>query len=164
VIGGGDWAVDRIIPDCVRAIKSEKPIDIRNPTATRPWQHVLEPLSGYLLLASSLRKQPLVFAGSWNFGPSSKEVRTVLEVAEHLVARFGSGSINSSSSEKNCHEAGLLKLNCDRANQILGWFPRWDFERTLYMTADWYKNVQNGEEAKKVTREQLYDYFPEIGK
>ena len=164
VIGGGDWAVDRIIPDCVRAIESEKPIDLRNPSATRPWQHVLEPLSGYLLLAARLRKEPSAFAGSWNFGPPSKEVRTVLEVAEHLIARFGRGSINCGSSAKNPHEAGLLQLNCDRAHQILGWYPRWDFERTLAMTADWYKNVHGGEEAKKVTRQQLYDYFPEIGR
>ncbi|MBT3596630.1 MAG: CDP-glucose 4,6-dehydratase [Verrucomicrobia bacterium] len=164
VIGGGDWAVDRIIPDCVRAIESQKTIDLRNPSATRPWQHVLEPLSGYLLLAASLRKKPSVFAGSWNFGPSSKEVRTVLEVAEHLIARFGSGSISCASNENSHHEAGLLQLNCDRAHQMLEWYPRWDFERTLDMTVDWYRNVQDGDEAKKVTREQLYDYFPEIGK
>jgi CDP-glucose 4,6-dehydratase len=164
VIGGGDWAVDRIIPDFVRAIESKKPIDLRNPSATRPWQHVLEPLSGYLLLAERLREEPSAFAGSWNFGPPSKEVRTVLEVAEHLIARFGCGSINCESSEKNPHEAGLLQLNCDRAHQKLGWYPRWDFERTIDMTAGWYKNVQGGEEAKKVTRQQLYDYFPEIGR
>jgi CDP-glucose 4,6-dehydratase len=164
VIGGGDWAVDRIIPDCVRAIESKKPIDLRNPSATRPWQHVLEPLSGYLLLAANLRKNPSGFAGSWNFGPSAKEVRTVLEVAEYLIARFGSGSINCVSIEKSYHEAGLLQLNCDKAHQILGWHPRCDFERTLEMTVDWYRNVQGGEEAEKVTREQLYDYFPEIDK
>ena len=164
VIGGGDWAVDRIIPDCVRAIESNRSIDLRNPTATRPWQHVLEPLSGYLLLAAGLKKEPSVFAGSWNFGPTSKDVRTVLEVAKHLIAQFGRGRINLASSGKNHHEAGLLQLNCDRAHQILGWYPRWDFERTLDMTADWYKNVQDGGEAKKVTREQLYDYFPEIGR
>jgi CDP-glucose 4,6-dehydratase len=164
VIGGGDWALDRIIPDCVRAIESNKSIDLRNPSATRPWQHVLEPLSGYLLLAANLRKKPSAFAGSWNFGPTSKEVRTVLEVAEHLIARFGRGSINCTSSSKNHHEAGLLQLNCDRAHQMLGWYPRWSFGRTLDMTIDWYKNVQSGEQAKKVTREQLYDYFPEIGR
>ena len=164
VIGGGDWAVDRIIPDCVRAIESEQPIDLRNPSATRPWQHVLEPLSGYLLLAARLWKEPSAFSGSWNFGPPSKEVRTVLEVAEHLIARFGRGRVNCESSAKNPHEAGLLQLNCDKAHQKLGWYPRWDFERTLDMTADWYKNVQGGEDAKKVTRQQLYDYFPEIGR
>jgi CDP-glucose 4,6-dehydratase len=164
VIGGGDWAVDRIIPDCVRAIDSEQPIVIRNPSATRPWQHVLEPISGYLLLAASLRKKPSFFSGSWNFGPTSKEVRTVLEVAEHLIARFGRGRINCESRTKNPHEAGLLQLNCDRAHQILGWYPRWDFKRTIDMTAEWYKKVDDGEEVNKVTKGQLYDYFPEIGR
>ena len=164
VIGGGDWAVDRIIPDCVRAIESDKSIELRNPSATRPWQHVLEPISGYLLLAASLRKDPLAFVGSWNFGPTSKDVLTVMEVAEHLIARFGRGRINYESRDKNPHEAGLLQLNCDRANQILGWYPRWGFEQTLDMTADWYKKVDGGEKAKKVTRRQLYDYFPEIGR
>jgi CDP-glucose 4,6-dehydratase len=164
VIGGGDWAVDRIIPDCVRAIESEKPIHLRNPSATRPWQHVLEPLSGYLLLAARLREEPLVHAGAWNFGPSSQEVRTVLEVAEHLVARFGRGSINIEASTEKHHEARLLQLNCDKAHQMLGWYPRWDFERTLGMTADWYKQAHTSAEAKNITRQQLCDYFPEIGR
>jgi CDP-glucose 4,6-dehydratase len=162
VIGGGDWAVDRIIPDCIRAIESEKPIHLRSPLATRPWQHVLEPISGYLLLAACLRKEPSAYAGSWNFGPSSKEVRTVLEVAEHLVARFERGSITSEASVDKHHEAQLLQLNCDRAHQVLRWYPRWDFERTLNVTADWYKQVHAGAEAQDVTRQQLYDYFREI--
>jgi CDP-glucose 4,6-dehydratase len=163
VIGGGDWAVDRIIPDCVRAIELGKPISLRNPSATRPWQHVLEPISGYLLLAVSLREEPSAYAGSWNFGPPSREVRTVLEVAEHLVARFGSGSIDRKASVEKKHEARLLQLNCDKAHQTLGWQPRWDFERTLDMTADWYKQLHTGAEAKSITLKQLCDYFPEIG-
>ena len=162
VIGGGDWAMDRIIPDCIRAIESEKPIHLRNPLATRPWQHVLEPLAGYLLLAARLRKEPSAYSGSWNFGPSSKEVRTVLEVAEHLVARFGRGSIIRETNVKNHHEAKLLQLNCDKAHQVLGWYPRWDFERTLNVTSDWYKQVHAGIEARDITLQQLYDYFPEI--
>jgi CDP-glucose 4,6-dehydratase len=164
VIGGGDWAVDRIIPDCVRAIESEKPIQVRNPFAIRPWQHVLEPLAGYLLLAAQLRKEPSIYAGSWNFGPSSRQARTVLEVAEHLVTRFGRGSIISEASIGNHHEARLLQLNCDKAHQMLGWYPRWDFERTLNMTTDWYKQVHSGANAKDITLQQLSDYFPEIGR
>ena len=163
VIGGGDWAEDRIIPDCIRAIESKKPIHLRNPFATRPWQHVLEPLSGYLLLAACLREEPSAYGGSWNFGPPSKEVRTVSEVAERLVAQFGIGSIDSKASVEKHHEARLLQLNCDKAHQLLGWHPRWDFERTLDMTADWYKQLNAGEEAKNITRQQLCDYFPEIG-
>jgi CDP-glucose 4,6-dehydratase len=164
VIGGGDWAADRIIPDCVRAIESDKPIYLRNPSAIRPWQHVLESLSGYLLLAASLREDPLAYSGSWNFGPQSKAVRTVLEVAEHLISRFGKGSISSDVSEEKHHEAQLLQLNCERAHQLLGWYPRWDFERTLDMTSGWYEQLHAGAEAKSVTRQQLYDYFPEMGR
>ena len=164
VIGGGDWAEDRIIPDCIRAIELGEPINLRNPSATRPWQHVLEPLSGYLLLAAKLRKEPSAYAGSWNFGPSTKEVRTVLEVAEHLVSRFGQGSIVSEASAKKHHEAQWLQLNCDRAHQVLGWYPRWNFERTMDMTADWYKHVYDGAEAKEISIQQLYDYFPELSR
>jgi CDP-glucose 4,6-dehydratase len=164
VIGGGDWALDRIIPDCIRAVESDKPIHLRYPSATRPWQHVLEPISGYLLLATKLREEPLVYSGSWNFGPPSKEVRTVLEVAEHLIAHFGHGSINCETNAEKHHEARLLQLNCDKAHQLLDWYPRWDFARTLEMTADWYKKMHAGADAKDVTRQQLYEYFLEIGK
>jgi CDP-glucose 4,6-dehydratase len=164
VVGGGDWAMDRIIPDCIRAIKEDKPIYIRNPFATRPWQHVLEPIAGYLLLAVQLQREPSAYAGSWNFGPSSKEVRTVSEVAEHLVARFGRGNIIRESNVEIHHEARLLQLNCDKAHQVLGWYPRWDFDRTLDMTSDWYKQVLAGVEAKEVTLQQLHDYFPEISR
>jgi len=162
VIGGGDWAVDRIIPDCIRAIQSEKPINIRSPHATRPWQHVLEPLSGYLLLGARLYEEPEKFGGAWNFGPPSSQVRTVIEVAEHIVNRYGSGSIITNKNTPKHHEANLLQLNCDKANQYLGWYPRWDVEQTLNMTSDWYKKVNNGMVAKDVTNQQLQEYFPEI--
>lgn len=162
VIGGGDWAVDRIIPDCFRSIELGIPVELRNPSATRPWQHVLEPLSGYLLLAARLFEEPSAYSGSWNFGPPSKEVRTVLQVAEHLVARLGRGSITSDKSADKHHEAQLLQLNCDRAHQVLGWYPRWDLERTLDMTSDWYKQIHEGADAKQVTRQQMQDYFPEM--
>lgn len=162
VIGGGDWAVDRIIPDCIRAINSDKPIYLRNPAATRPWQHVLEPISGYLLLAARLYEDPTGYAGAWNFGPSSSEVRTVLEVAEYIVNHYGCGSVISDAVEKKHHEAQLLQLNCDKSHQYLGWYPRWDVEHTLDMTTDWYKNVHGGANVCDVTRQQLHDYFPEL--
>jgi CDP-glucose 4,6-dehydratase len=162
VIGGGDWAVDRIVPDCIRAIGADKPVVLRNPKATRPWQHVLEPLAGYLLLAARLGEEPKAYAGSWNFGPPSSEVRTVLEVAECIVERFGRGSVVIEPGEAKQHEANLLQLNCDKANQLLGWRPRWDVEQTLAATADWYKSVMDGAEAPMVTRQQLRDYFPEL--
>lgn len=162
VIGGGDWAMDRIVPDCIRAIRANVPIRLRNPSATRPWQHVLEPLSGYLLLAARLRELPKKYAGAWNFGPPSSEVRTVQEVADHVVARFGRGSVVIEPDGIRQHEAQLLQLNCDKANQQLGWRPRWNVEQTLAATADWYKAVLNGAEVSAISRQQLHDYFPEL--
>lgn len=162
VIGGGDWAVDRIVPDCIRAICTNQPILVRNPASTRPWQHVLEPLSGYLLLAARLRDAPATYAGAWNFGPHPGEVRTVLEVAEHIIARFGCGRVSVELGDDSRHEARLLQLNCDKANQLLGWQPRWNVEQTLTITADWYKAVLDGAEASRVTRQQLQDYLPEL--
>ena len=162
VIGGGDWSENRIIPDCIRACESDTPIFIRSPNATRPWQHVLEPLSGYLMLAARLYDEPKEFSGSWNFGPPSSQVRTVLEVATHLVDRLEKGSISSDQNAKKYHEAQLLQLNCDKAHQRLGWYPKWDVEHTLNMTADWYKEISLGKDARNVTREQLQEYFPEL--
>ena len=118
VIGGGDWAVDRIVPDCIRSIQSGVPILLRNPDATRPWQHVLEPLAGYLLLAAKLYKEPKNWGGSWNFGPSTNQVRTVKSVAEVIVGHIGKGQVEVVKSKTQLHEARLLQLNCDKANQI----------------------------------------------
>lgn len=160
VIGGGDWTVDRIVPDCIRAIEMNRPIQLRNPQATRPWQHVLEPLSGYLLLAARLRTEPEKSAGSWNFGPSTSEVRTVMQVASSIIQHFGRGRIEVTESQR--HEARLLQLNCDKARQLLGWQPRWHMEKTLAATALWYKTVLTGGDAETITRSQLKDYFPEL--
>lgn len=162
VIGGGDWAADRIIPDCIRAIGDGLPIKIRNPGATRPWQHVLEPLSGYLLLAARLREDPEKYAGAWNFGPPSSEVRTVLDVAERMVDHFGRGNVTTEQDTVKPHEATLLQLNCDKAQQLLGWKPRWHVDQTLAATAGWYKAVMEGKDAATITRRQLCDYFPEL--
>jgi CDP-glucose 4,6-dehydratase len=162
VIGGGDWAVDRIIPDCIRAIETGDPIHLRNPGATRPWQHVLEPLAGYLLLAARLYEEPKRWSGSWNFGPSTREVRTVQNVAEVIVGHLGKGSIEIVESETQVHEALLLQLNCDKAHQLLGWYPRWHVEKTLEATALWYKNIMNGGSAEQITRAQIQAFFPEL--
>jgi CDP-glucose 4,6-dehydratase len=159
VIGGGDWAEDRIVPDCVRAIRDGRVIELRNPAATRPWQHVLEPLSGYLLLAARLRESPEAYKGAWNFGPASSQVRTVLDVAKNIVAGFGRGSIDFVLGNGKHHEARLLQLNCDKAHHLLGWHPNWNVEQTLAMTTDWYKAVLDGAEVSSVTRKQLKDYF-----
>lgn len=161
VIGGGDWAVDRIIPDCIRAIQADEPIRLRNPEATRPWQHVLEPLSGYLLLAAHLYEEPKKWGGSWNFGPSSKEVRTVKSVAEAIVGYIGKGSVESVESKTQVHEARLLQLNCDKANHSLGWYPRWDVDKTLEATALWYKVAMTDGDAEAITRAQIKEFFSE---
>jgi len=163
VIGGGDWAVDRIIPDCIRAIEAGDPICLRNPGATRPWQHVLEPLSGYLLLAERLYEEPQSWGGSWNFGPSTThEVRTVQNVAEVIIGHLGKGSIEIIESETQVHEAHLLQLNCDKAHQLLGWYPRWHVEKTLEATAIWYKTIMNGGNAEQITGAQIRSFFPEL--
>jgi CDP-glucose 4,6-dehydratase len=162
VIGGGDWAMDRIIPDCIRAIEANSPIRLRNPMATRPWQHVLEPISGYLLLAAQLRNRSTEYAGSWNFGPSAAEVRTVYEVASALSQHLGRGRIETQDSQPPHHEARLLQLSCDKAHQFLGWYPRWNVDKALAATAQWYKTILEGGDAETITRAQLLDYFPEL--
>ena len=162
VIGGGDWAADRIVPDCIRAIETNQPILLRNPHATRPWQHVLEPLSGYLLLAVRLRNEPGKYAGSWNFGPSNFEVCTVQKVADTIINHLGRGEIEISESQQHHHEAQLLQLNCDKASQLLGWRPRWNVDKTLDATAHWYKVFLESGDVESVTRAQIKDYFTEL--
>lgn len=162
VIGGGDWAEDRIVPDCVRAAMKGRAISLRNPKATRPWQHVLEPLSGYLLLAAQLHSYPQQAGGAWNFGPSTGEVRTVSEVAHAIIDHLGSGSVEMDHSGGHQHEANLLQLNCDKAHQLLGWHPRWHVEKTLTATAEWYKSWLDGKNMEPITRDQIRDYFSEL--
>lgn len=162
VIGGGDWAIDRIVPDCIRSVQAGKPIDVRNPKATRPWQHVLEPLSGYLLLGAKLFIETKRFNGSWNFGPSTSDVRTVQDVAEIIFSHLGNGCINFVKSDPIVHEARLLQLNCDRAHQELGWYPRWNSEKTLEATAVWYKRMMAGDNVEQVSRNQIKEYFFEL--
>jgi CDP-glucose 4,6-dehydratase len=161
VIGGGDWAVDRIIPDCIRSIQAGEPIRLRNPGATRPWQHVLEPLGGYLLLAARLFEEPQRWGGSWNFGPSTQEVRTVQNVAEIIIGHLGKGHIQISESHMQPHEARLLQLNCDKAQQLLNWYPRWHADEALEATAKWYESQINGDDMEQVTRSQIYTFFSE---
>lgn len=161
VIGGGDWAVDRIIPDCIRAIQAGEPVILRNPRSTRPWQHVLEPLAGYLMLAARLFEEPNKWGGSWNFGPSTQEVRTVKNVAEVIVGHIGKGLVEVAESKAQAHEAQLLQLNCDKAHQLLGWYPRWHVEKTLEATALWYKTIMQGGDAEAITRAQITEFFSE---
>jgi CDP-glucose 4,6-dehydratase len=142
VIGGGDWQKDRIIPDCIRALESDKPIEIRNPKAIRPWQHVLEPLSGYLLLASRMYEDPQKFCGAWNFGPNYDSIIPVGEVADKVVAHWGNGSWIDLSNENEPHEARLLSLDISKAKSYLKWIPLWDTEKAIEQTVDWYKEYK----------------------
>ncbi|HDY87040.1 MAG TPA: CDP-glucose 4,6-dehydratase [bacterium] len=157
VIGGGDWATDRIIPDCIRFLKEKNLIVLRNPSSTRPWQHVLEPLYGYLTLAVKLMEKPKQYSGSWNFGPKVESIKTVRELAEKVIVNWGSGEIRTNCDVIAPHEAGLLHLNCDKANRLLGWYPRWDFDKTVFETVRWYKEVLNA--GPTITKEQINSYM-----
>lgn len=159
VIGGGDWALDRIVPDSIRALREGCPITMRNPVSTRPWQHVLEPLSGYLLLASKLWESPKRYEGAWNFGPRSESIRTVRDLAESVTAAWGGGEVQVASSHNAPHEAGLLHLNCDKAHHLLGWRPQWDFDRTVGETVGWYREVIAGVPALGVSKGQIQSYM-----
>ncbi len=142
VIGGGDWQKDRIIPDCIRALENNKPIEIRNPNATRPWQHVLEPLGGYLLLASKMYEDPQKFYGAWNFGPNSDSVIPVGKIADKVVSHWGSGNWINLSKENESHEAELLNLDISKAESYLQWSPVWNMEKAMEKTVQWYKNYR----------------------
>ena len=162
VIGGGDWAENRIIPDAVRSIEKKIPLIMRSPNSTRPWQHVLEPLSGYLLLGEKLYVNPIKYSSSWNFGPSTDDIRNVKSVTEDIFKHIGAGKIKILKSKTKIHEANLLQLNCDKARQVLKWKPRWNVDKTLKETALWYKRLNEGEKAEDITREQIYDFFHEL--
>ena len=159
VIGGGDWAADRIVPDAMRACAAGKPVRVRNPMATRPWQHVLEPLAGYLLLAQRLYVEPQRHSQAYNFGPSTMANRTVHELVDQLLLHWpGSSGWCDSSQAGAPHEAGLLHLVADRARQHLGWWPRWDFTTTIARTAGWYHRVHGGDDALACCLDDLRAY------
>ena len=158
VIGGGDWSSNRIIPDCIRSLMAKGPIELRNPHATRPWQHVLEPLSGYITLGSKLLNSPIGNMGSWNFGPPENAVHTVQEVTENVLKEWGSGTLRILSTPNKLHEAVLLQLNCDKARVQLGWKPKWDFSKTIHETIKWYKQAEAGVNTFESSSEQLKTY------
>lgn len=158
VIGGGDWAEDRIVPDVVRGcLGSAGQVTVRAPTAVRPWQHVLEPLRGYLDLAERLTTAPDGFDEAWNFGPGSGAERTVLEVAETLVARFGQGRVVVEGDSSAPHETRILRLDHTKARE-LGWTPALEFEDALRLTGDWYLAWARGADLADLTRSQLSTY------
>ncbi|WP_346989410.1 CDP-glucose 4,6-dehydratase [Bacteroides caccae] len=139
VIGGGDWALDRIIPDCIRALETGKPIEIRSPKAVRPWEHVLEPLSGYMMLAQKMWENPTDYCEGWNFGPETESISTVWEVATELINNFGKGELIDTSDPSAVHEAKLLMLDVTKAKSRLGWYPRMTMKQCMDLISDWYK-------------------------
>ncbi len=138
VIGGGDWAADRLIPDILRALEKSQPVVIRNPHATRPWQHVLEPLSGYLMLAERLYTDEQMFSEGWNFGPHEDDARPVQWIVEHLVDAWGGGATWQLDSGVHPHEANYLKLDISKSKNKLGWQPRWSLATALFQITDWH--------------------------
>lgn len=162
VIGGGDWAIDRIIPDCIRGLEKNGRIEIRSPKSVRPWQHVLEPLSGYMLLAQRMFEEPTRYCESWNFGPRAESITTVWEVAEKMVANYGSGTLCDVSDANALHEAKLLMLDISKAKFQLGWEPRLDIDSCIALVVDWYKRYKH-ENVYKLCLEEI-DQFIKGGK
>lgn len=158
VIGGGDWALDRIIPDCIKAIEAGEPIAIRNKKAVRPWQHVLEPLSGYMLLAQKMWEDPTKYCEGWNFGPRAESISTVWEVASKIIENYGSGSLKDMSEPNAVHEANLLMLDISKAKFKLGWEPRMNIDQCAALVADWYKRY-NTEDVYSLCIEEIEKYL-----
>lgn len=159
VIGGGDWAQDRLIPDLIRGNISNKPVTIRYPHALRPWQHVLEPLSAYLQLAEKLYGNPDQFSEAWNFGPNEDDVKPVSWIADYITnlsGNKGTGWILEKTPQP--HEASFLKLDCSKAKAKLGWQPRWNLEKGLKETASWYQAFESKENMREVTLMQIKNF------
>lgn len=144
VIGGGDWSEDRLIPDILNAFEKNEPVIVRNPMATRPWQHVLEPLSGYLVLAQHLYEGGSEFAEGWNFGPKDEDCRPVSWILDKMVAKWAKGASWELDKNNNPHEAGYLKLDCSKAAMQLNWYPKWHLEETLESIINWHQHYLSG--------------------
>ncbi len=157
VIGGGDWATDRIIPDCIRAIEQGKDIEIRSPKSIRPWQFVLEPLGGYLLLAKKMWEKPTEYCEAWNFGPLHESVANVWDVASLVVSNYGKGKLKDVSAEDAPHEAKILMLDISKAIFRLGWKPRLSLQEAVQFTVNWYKRYKE-EDVYNICAEQIRAY------
>ena len=161
VIGGGDWAEDRIVPDALRAFGQGEVLTLRNPRSVRPWQHVLEPLAGYLELATRLYTEGAAYSGPWNFGPGNDDAVTVAGLIDKLAARWGDGARwRIAQSAHSPHEHEYLKLDCSKANRQLGWHPRLNLDAALQMTVDWYREATSAGVGAMDTfsRKQIAEY------
>jgi CDP-glucose 4,6-dehydratase len=157
-IGGGDWAPDRLIPDCVRALLKGEPIRIRSPRAVRPWQHVLEPLGGYLMLAQELYRHGSTYAGGWNFGPDDREARSVEWIVRKVCQKWGNGAIHEVEAGPRDHEAHYLKLDCSKARAQLGWHPRWGLETALDRIVEWTRGYARDRDSAAMCLRQIHEY------
>lgn len=163
VVGGGDWTEDQLLPDVIRAILKGDKVLIRSPHAIRPWQHVLEPLYGYLLLAQSLFNDPAKYSDSWNFGPEESDAVTVSDLLDRFSEVWGAGPLWRLDSHVHPHEAGLLKIDCTKAKTVLGWHPQWNLDRALELTARWYRAFQSADDLRAITLEQISSYQTSLG-
>jgi len=163
VIGGGDWADDRLIPDILRSFEKNKPVVIRNPKATRPWQHVLEPLSGYLILAQNLYKDQKKYAEGWNFGPNEKDVQPVDWILDKMISKWPNSSWELDNNS-NPHEAGFLKLDISKAKSKLDWSPVWELSQTLEKIVSWHQAWLNKDDMQAVCLTEIEEYMKEINK
>jgi CDP-glucose 4,6-dehydratase len=159
VIGGGDWSEDRLIPDAIKAFEANKPLMIRNPLATRPWQHVLEPLSGYLILAQALYEHGSAYASGWNFGPRDEDNRSVQDVAELVISNWGETAHWKKVGSEQPHEANLLKLDCTKAYTKLGWISKWNLECAAQKIIEWQKAYQAKEKMQEFSLAQINLYM-----
>jgi CDP-glucose 4,6-dehydratase len=155
VIGGGDWAKDRLIPDIMIALMEKRPVIIRNPNSIRPWQHVLEPLNGYLCLAEQLWTYGSKFAQAWNFGPASEDDKAVSWIVEYLTRSWGHGARWELDHARHPHEDNYLKLDCSKARSQLGWAPKLSLSTALEWIVEWYRAYQKGEDMRPLTEEQI---------
>jgi CDP-glucose 4,6-dehydratase len=158
VIGGGDWAADRLIPDILRAIEADQAVNIRSPHAIRPWQHVLEPLSGYLALAEKLFTDGPAFAEGWNFGPADEDAKPVQWIVKQLTTQWGDGAQWQLDNNPQPHEAHFLKLDCSKAKARLNWQPRWPLSTTLATIVTWHKAWLDGGDMQSITLNQITQY------
>jgi CDP-glucose 4,6-dehydratase len=158
VIGGGDWAEDRLIPDVIQAFSTGRPVHIRRPDAIRPWQHVLEPLSGYLQLAEQLWHEGAAYTGGWNFGPAESDAKSVEYVVERLIERWGPDASVVLDDGPHPHEATFLRLDCSKAHTLLGWYPRLSLDDALAWTVEWYRAANEGADLRTVTLDQIQRY------
>jgi CDP-glucose 4,6-dehydratase len=162
VIGGGDWASDRLVPDILRAFETNQPVTIRNPRATRPWQHVLEPLSGYLTLAEHLYTHSQAYAEGWNFGPQDDDAKPVQWIVEHMVNIWGQGSSWQQDGGVHPHEANYLKLDISKAKARLSWQPRWSLATSLELITTWHQAYLANDDMKKLCLAQIHKYSSSI--